>query len=285
MVGGLALAFGALTAAAAPLGIALGPLLLIVAAVAALAAAAYLIYANWDQVAAFFTALWNRLKEAFDGGILGVLSLLWELGGLLIGALWTAIKAAIGALPAIGSALFSALKVIIWDGFLLLPRLFFQFGINSIKGLIDGLVSMFPRLGGIIKKIGNMLPDGIRKLLDIHSPSRVFAKIGGHVMEGLNQGLAANTSGPLQRITDLSGQMTRALAVGAGGVAMAAASPAAATAVSAGGARAHAAPSIYNITINANGSGQSQDIEEAVRRAIEQIKREEQARTFADREY
>lgn len=285
MVGGLALAFGALTAAAAPIGIALLPLLGIVAAVAALAAAAYLIYANWDQVAAFFTALWNRLKEAFDGGILGVLSLLWELGGLLIGALWTAIKAAIGALPAIGSALFSALKMIIWDGFLLLPRLFFQFGINSIKGLIDGLVSMFPRLGGIIKKIGNMLPDGIRKLLDINSPSRVFAKIGGHVMEGLDQGLATNTSGPLQRITDLSGQMTRALAVGAGGVAMAAASPAAATAGSAGGARALTVPSIYNITINANGSGQSQDIEEAVRRAIEQIKREEQARTFADREY
>lgn len=46
ILGGLGLAFAALTAAAAPLGIALGPLLLIVAAIAAVAAAAYLIYDN-----------------------------------------------------------------------------------------------------------------------------------------------------------------------------------------------------------------------------------------------
>ena len=37
--------------------------------IAAIAAAAYLIYTNWDKVGPFFTGLWNRVKEAFSNAI------------------------------------------------------------------------------------------------------------------------------------------------------------------------------------------------------------------------
>ncbi|MEM7674698.1 MAG: phage tail tape measure protein [Myxococcota bacterium] len=39
----------------------------ILAAVAAIAAAAYLIYTNWDEISAFFSRLWTGVKEAFFG--------------------------------------------------------------------------------------------------------------------------------------------------------------------------------------------------------------------------
>jgi TP901 family phage tail tape measure protein len=287
LLGGMALAFAALTAAAAPLGIALGPLLLIVAAIAAVAAAAYLIYDNWGAVVGFFTSIWNRIKAAFDEGIWGLIKLNLELGGLLIGALWVAIKAVIGALPTIVGALWTAMKWIFWNGLMLLPRLLFQLGINTIKGLVNGLMSMFPKLRGVVTRIGNMLPDGVRKLLDIHSPSRVFAEIGGHVMAGLDQGLAANTSGPISRITDLSGQMTRALAIGAGAGAMAVSAPASAASPSATSSAAArgAGGATYNITINAGAAAQPQDIADLVRKAIEQHEREKRGREFADRDY
>lgn len=290
LLGGLALGFAAVTAAAAPLaglltvsvGVMVGWIAAVMAGIAAVAAAAYLIYENWDGIVAFFTAIWTRLKTAFDGGLWGVMELLWQLGGMLIAGLWTAIKGAVGVLPAIGGALFTALKFVFWNGLMLLPRLFFQFGINTIKGLVDGMMSMFPSIRGIVNKIGTMLPDGVRKLLGIHSPSRVFAEIGGHVMSGLDQGLANNTAAPLSRISQLSGQMTSALAVGAVAPAMALAAPGATGAAASSPATAPTTISnTYQITIQANG-GKPDDIEQAVRRAIEQIDRERRGRGFGD---
>jgi phage-related minor tail protein len=69
LLGGLALAFGALTAAAAPLGIALGPLLLIVAGIAALAAAAYLVYDNWGPISAWFGGIWQGIRDMASGAL------------------------------------------------------------------------------------------------------------------------------------------------------------------------------------------------------------------------
>lgn len=291
LLGGLTLGFAAVTAAAAPLaglltvsvGALVGWIAAIIAGVAAVAAAVYLIYENWDGIVAFFTGLWARLKAAFDGGLWGVLALLWQFGGLLLAALWGAIKVAIGAVPGIIGALFTALKFVVWNGLLLLPRLFFQFGINTIKGLVDGMMAMFPSIRGIVAKIGTMLPEGVRKLLGIHSPSRVFAEIGGHVMGGLDQGLVGGMAAPLARVAQLSGQMTGALTAGAVAPAMALATTSAPAGGGggAGAGRAPVAAPTYSITIQANGA-QPDAIEEAVRRAIEQIERERAGRGFGD---
>lgn len=83
-----AVAFGAATATGATLipailgaasaflglDVAMGPITLIVAAVAALAAGAYLVWRHWDKVSAFFVKLWDEIKTAFDEGI----SALWN---------------------------------------------------------------------------------------------------------------------------------------------------------------------------------------------------------------
>lgn len=185
--------------------------------------------------------------------------------------LWTTVK---GMFSAGADAIVAILSGII--------TVFKTLGGAIMDGLIAGIKAGWAMLTGTIRDIASLLPESVKKILGIHSPSRVFAQIGGHVMTGLDQGLAANTSGPLSRITDLSGQMTRALAVGAGGVAIAVASQAAAQTRSANAAAQQSAPNIYQITINVTGAAQSPDIEAAVRRAIEQAEREKQARGFHD---
>lgn len=260
LLGGLTLAFAALTAAAAPLGIALGPLLLIVAAIAAVAAAAYLIYDNWDGIVAWFSSLWEDIKGYFNAAIVGITDLFlnWTLIGLFIQH-------------------FDEIMAFVRS----LPDKFKTLGGQVIDGLIAGLKARFPMLTALATKIGSLLSGGTAKQLDIHSPSRVFAQIGGHVMDGLDQGLAANTSGPLSRISELSGQMTRALSVGAVGAAMAASPVTAQPTGSAAGTAGAPMQVSYTIHINAGGAA-AQDIADAVREAIEKIKREEEGRTFRD---
>ena len=102
-------------------------------------------------------------------------------------------------------------------------------------------------------------------------------------MEGLDQGIANKAGGPLARIGEISGQMTRAIAIGAAAPAMAAASPGGAGGPMQAGAQA-AGGNHYSITITAQGNG-AQDIAKQVRDAIEQIEREKAARgraTFRD---
>lgn len=259
LLGGLALAFGALTFAAAPLGIALGPLLLIVAAVAALAAAAYLIYDNWGAITAWFADIWAQIKAAAGAAIDWLVQAFLNFTPL--GLLMQAFAPALAYLRGLN---------------------FGEIGRNLIQGLIGGITSKLAALKSTVVGVASSVSNWFKQKLGIHSPSRVFAGLGGFVMAGLDEGLAANTSGPLARITDLSAQMTRALAVGAGGAAMPVTSAAAAQQAGSASAPRPPAQVSYTININAGAGAQAQDIAEEVRRALEQLERERRGRGFGD---
>lgn len=262
--------FAALSAAATILGIGLLPLIGIAAGVVlgigALAAAGYLIYSKWDGIAGWFGEVWAEIKGYFSGGIAGISAFLVNFSpmGLLYGGI---------------------AKLLSWLG-IDVPARLSQVGAFMIQGLINGISSKWAELKSKIVGLANSMPDWVRKVLGIHSPSRVFAAIGGHVMAGLDQGLADSASNPLARITDLSGQMTRALAVGASSAAIAAASPLAAQApISPSGtsmaSAPPAAPATYNLHFHGV-TGDPQDIADAVREALEEIERERRGRGFGD---
>jgi hypothetical protein len=82
-----------------------GPVGLVIAAVAAVAAAAYLIYKNWGAIADFFKGLWDGIVTFFDTGIGKLLSLIfpviyivktivknWEPIKEFFGKLWTSVS-------------------------------------------------------------------------------------------------------------------------------------------------------------------------------------------------
>lgn len=188
LLGGLALAFAALTAAAAPLGIALGPLLLIVAAIAAVAAAAYLIYDNWGAISAWFAGLWESIKRVLSGALSFIVDAILD---------FTPLGLFIQAFAPVLSYLRSL------D--------FTEIGRNLIQGLINGVTGMLGALKSTIVGAASSVANWFKEKLGIHSPSRVFAGLGGFVMAGLDQGIADNAAAPLRRITDLSNALARGI--------------------------------------------------------------------------
>lgn len=211
----------------------------IIAIIAGIAAAVYLIYRNWDTIGPWLAALWGKVKAFFVGA-------------------WTYLTTE-------------------------LPAQLANAGRDMVDGLWAGIMAKKDWLMGKLKGFAELIPAPIRKALDINSPSRVFADIGGHVMTGLDQGLAGGSDAPLARVAGLSDQMTRAMAASVIAPALAFGAAPAMASGNAGGASA-AAPTttaVYNITVN-GGAGSAQDIADQVRAAIEQIERERRGRSFGD---
>lgn len=138
-------------------------------AITAIAVAAYLIYKNWEPVKGFFKGIWSTITTAFNGGIKGVSALIinWSPIGLFYSAF---------------------AKVMSWFG-IELPAKFTGFGGMIIDGLISGIKTGFAKLKGIWTSINAYMPSFMQKSMDIHSPSRVMAGLGRHIMSGLGVGL------------------------------------------------------------------------------------------------
>ncbi|MGA4374938.1 phage tail protein [Ralstonia nicotianae] len=201
---GLSGAFSVVMRAVAVLGrvLLMNPIGLLVTAIAV---AAYLIYRYWEPISAFFSGLWQQVKTAFDGGIAGVSALIlnWSPAGLFYAAL---------------------APVLQWFGFDV-PAKFTEFGANIVQGLANGIRSA---IGWVTDAVGSVASGAIaafKSLLGIHSPSRVFAELGGFTMAGLGEGLTRGQEGPLQAVQRVAARMT---GIGAGiaiGAAPAVASP------------------------------------------------------------
>ncbi|MFC4256698.1 phage tail tape measure protein [Altererythrobacter xixiisoli] len=243
---------GILAAAATALGIGLLPLigiaLLVVAGIAAIAAASYWLYENWGN--------WPKIAQGIVNGLKYVF-----LNFSPLAIFRRAFMPVLDYLRSINLA---------------------DIGRHLIQGLIKGIGGAIPGLRAAIDVVGNLLPDSLRKTLGIHSPSRVFAEIGGYAMAGLDQGLGKNANAPLARINDLSARMTRALVVGAGAGAMAtAAAPAAARDAARSSPPAVSAPAEFHLHFHGV-TGDPAAIADAVRKAIEDLERERRGRTFSD---
>ncbi|WP_242161786.1 phage tail tape measure protein [Bacillus cereus group sp. BfR-BA-01522] len=65
----------------------------------------------------------------------------------------------------------------------------FDIGVDIIKGLVNGLGSMFSSVWGKMKELGNGIKDQIAGILGIHSPSRVMRDYGVYIGQGLVIGM------------------------------------------------------------------------------------------------
>ncbi len=189
---GLAVAFNVVMRAVAVLGrvLLLNPIGLLVTAIAV---AAYLVYRYWEPISGFFSGLWQQVKAAFDGGITGVSALIlnWSPAGLFYGAL---------------------APVLQWFGFDV-PAKFTEFGANIVQGLANGIRSAIGWVTDAVSSVASGAIAAFKGLLGIHSPSRVFAELGGFTMAGLGEGLSRGQEGPLQAVQTVA---TRLTSIGAG---------------------------------------------------------------------
>lgn len=203
-------------------------------AIAMLAGAAYLIYRNWDDMVGGFMALleafgtWWADKTAIlaqDWDYLtGLISAGWDSlwGGItgMLDGIWSTITEAfnggIGGITALlldwsplGIFYRILRPVLDWFG-IELPGKFSEFGANIISGLVDGIKGMASKAKEAITGVGSNVTGWFKDKLGIHSPSRVFAELGGHTIDGLAVGMQAQEDGPLKRIGELGKKLTAA---------------------------------------------------------------------------
>lgn len=89
---------------------------------------------------------------------------------------------------------------------------FKQAGRDIIQGLIDGISSKFDSVRKIISNLADSIPEWVKKILGIASPSKVFKKIGEDTTEGLEIGLLARKKKVEQAMEDI-GKAMKAVAV------------------------------------------------------------------------
>lgn len=83
-------------------------------------------------------------------------------------------------------------------------------GGNLVAGFKKGIQNAWGNLKKWFTGLFGDLTDIAKKILGIASPSKVFKKIGGFTIEGLEEGLEENAEDPIRTIEDISSQLTSA---------------------------------------------------------------------------
>lgn len=165
-------------------------------AVMAIAGAAYLIYKYWDPIKAYFLGLWEEVKAGFNGGFAGIAKLILDFSPL--GLFYRAFA---GVMNYFGVEM---------------PGKFSEFGTMLMQGMVQGITNGLGAVKGAITGAAESTVTWFKEKLGIHSPSRVFASLGGFTMAGLEQGLVKGQQGPLAAVTNMGKQLVAAGAIGFG---------------------------------------------------------------------
>lgn len=147
-----------------------------------------IIIAHWGALSGFFSGLWATITGIVAGAWNGLVSLI------------------------VNSTLYSGI-VNLWNNIIMflsgLGSRMTEIGSNIINGLINGIMSGFERLKSIWNTVNSYIPDFARKKMDIHSPSRVMAEIGGHITAGLGVGIEGGQQGLTSSMNNTLGSLTQ----------------------------------------------------------------------------
>lgn len=228
-------------------------------AVSAIAAAAWLIYDNWDAVKRYFASAWTEIRAGFDGGVGGIITVLANFNP--VGLMYQAFA---GVLSYLGIDL---------------PNRFTEFGNMIVNGLVNGLYAGLGKIKTAINNIGDSTIAWFKEKLDINSPSRVFAELGGFTMAGLTQGLEGGQKGPLDALTTISKQLTAAGTLALSATVMPALAVDDRAPISSSPAAAvYDSHDTYEITLTAGPGMDLQSMEKSLRAMLTRIENEKKAR-------
>ena len=127
-----------------------------------------------------------NLPKLIDGGVRLIIALA---GGLI-----KAIPKLVGKIPEIISAIIKGFK----SG----GNRILEVGKNIVQGVWEGIKSAASWIRDKVTNFFGGIVDGVKDFLGIHSPSKVFAGIGGFMAEGLGEGFDDEFSGIKKNIED-----------------------------------------------------------------------------------
>lgn len=201
-----------------------GPVLAVIAIIALIAGAVYLIYKNWDLLKEYFSGFWNWIKNLFSGfwewlknffsqwgpTILAIIAPFLGIP-LIIWQHWDKVKEWLQPIFDWMTTAFDKVVSFFTNGLAGLKMAFDDFkewasgiGKNICEGLVSGLEAgwdwIFDKVGWIADKIKYIFSG----LLDIHSPSRVFRGYGMNTMEGYVLGLQDHEGAVTGKMTSIA---------------------------------------------------------------------------------
>lgn len=184
LLSGVAAAFGVSVGAIA------APVLIVIGVITALIAIGVALYKNWDEIKAKCSEIWNSIKDYF--------SKTWE-------SIKTTFSNALSNILSSVKEKFNNIKQSIsekmgevknsisniWDNVMDFFKNInlFDIGKNIIQGLINGIKNMASSVVDSVKGVVDGAIEGAKKLLGIHSPSRVFMEFGEYSGEGFINGI------------------------------------------------------------------------------------------------
>lgn len=172
----------------------------------------------WNGIKSTATTVFNTIKSAIStvwNNIKTITSTVWNGIKSVVTSVWNGIKSTtttvINGIKSIISSAFNGFKNIVstamsnvktsietgWNkakSFLEKINLV-DIGKNIIEGLINGIKSLTGKIGSAVKSVADGIPSAFKKILGIHSPSRVMRdEVGYWITEGLAKGIKANTN-------------------------------------------------------------------------------------------
>lgn len=168
-----------------------------------------LVVNNWDALKNNLIAGWQRIDQAFRNNpilnvifpVIGAARFLinhWQqIPGFFVG-LWSSVRSTVSnAVTNICTSIRNAPLVQsvtqIWNNVMTylsgLGKRLYDAGVNIMQGLIDGVKAKLKILQDMWHSVAALFDGTMRKTNDIHSPSRVMARLGGYIMQGLVLGI------------------------------------------------------------------------------------------------
>lgn len=185
---------GGMTAAVTALNLAFlaNPITWIVLGIVALIAVGYALIKNWDKVREFFIKLWDNIKKMFSQAWAWIKNLLlnYSPGGLIIKN-WEKITAFFSGLWARVKGIFMGFVSYLAT----LPKRYFQFGVDIMMGVWNGIKSKATALFDYVKDVGKKIGSAFKSVLGIASPSKLFMSYGVNITEGAKKGIEKGTPG------------------------------------------------------------------------------------------
>lgn len=194
------------------------------------------IMAVMKSITALFTSGWNAVKTTVQGS-LGSVKATVQTGMNLVR---TIVQTVLSAVRSVFTSTFNAVKSIVTGGMSAVKSAV-QSGINAvvsffkglvgkitgalgglpgklgtigrqmIEGMINGIKSMAANVVDSIVGVANGAIDGAKRLLGIHSPSRVFRdEVGKQISRGLAAGVTADQGKAVKAVEDLSKAVAKA---------------------------------------------------------------------------
>ena len=146
----------------------------------------------------------DGFKSAF--GIHSPSTVMAKMGGYIVDGLINAIK----VMPQKVINIFNSLKSQITSWGSEMVSSIKKIGSNLISGLWNGIGDKVDWITNKIKGFGNSVIGQIKKIFGVKSPSTVMKQIGDYLAQGLAIGVEDNANKPINAITALSSDMTKA---------------------------------------------------------------------------